>query len=119
MLLNFLFRRGYAKRRDDFWYGAEYANVHSLRCKQIDMSTAGQVKSIFLISWISMTSRRVFELANKIRKIRQNENKKEFVAFLRKCSDIPHAFIKSLARSLSDEVKETATHIFFKRLPIS
>ena len=22
-----IFRRGYAKRRDDFWYGLEYANV--------------------------------------------------------------------------------------------
>ena len=35
-----------------------------------------------------------------------------------KCSDISHAFIKSLARPLSDEVKETATHIFVKRLPV-
>lgn len=55
--------------------------------------------------------------------LRQNENGKEFVACLRevrmgKCSDISHAFIKSLARPLSDEVKETATHIFFKRLPV-
>ena len=53
----------------------------------------------------------------------QNENEKEFVACLRevhmgKCSNISHAFIKSLARPLSDEVKETATHIFFKRLPV-
>ena len=55
--------------------------------------------------------------------LRQNENEKEFVACLRevhmgKCSNISHAFIKSLARPLSDEVKETATHIFFKRLPV-
>ena len=30
-----LFRRGYAKRRNDFWYGAEYANV-SLTHRYVD-----------------------------------------------------------------------------------
>ena len=42
-------------------------------------------------------------------RLRQNENEKEFVAFLQevrmgKCSDISHAFIKSLAWPLSGEV---------------
>ena len=55
--------------------------------------------------------------------LRQNENEKEVVTRLRevrmgKCSDISHTFMKSLAQPLSDEVKEAAPDIFFKRLPV-
>ena len=35
-----------------------------------------------------------------------------------KWRDISHPFMKSLARPFSDEVKETATHISFKRFPV-
>ena len=40
------FRRGYAKRETTISMGQNMQMCHSLRCKQIDMSTANDLKSI-------------------------------------------------------------------------
>ena len=42
-----IFRRGYAKRETTISMGQNMQMCHSLRCKQIDMSTANDLKSIF------------------------------------------------------------------------
>ena len=42
----FIFRRGYAKRETTISMGQNMQMCHSLRCKQIDMSTANDLKSI-------------------------------------------------------------------------
>ena len=44
---NLVFRRGYAKRETTISMGQNMQMCQSLRCKQIDMSTANDLKSIF------------------------------------------------------------------------